>query len=120
MHRHDLFPLSLMNLLLSSHSGIFYPYVFLYEQAAQRDSQNHIIYKAMSNGHGAECAAVKVQIRKRKHELAEINVRAKRREQSTHRACIGHLCGPIYKERRLDRPDPYPVRRGGTLLERYL
>ena len=62
MHRHDLFPLSLMNLLLSSHSGIFYPYVFLYERAAQRDSQNHIIYKAnykaISNGHGAECAAV--------------------------------------------------------------
>jgi hypothetical protein len=72
-----IFSLSLMNLLLSSHSGIFYPYVFLYEQASQRDSQNHINYKAISNGHGAECAAVKVQIRKRKHELAEINVRAK-------------------------------------------
>ena len=39
MHRHDLFPLSLMNFLLSSHSAIFIcPDTFLYEQADQRDS----------------------------------------------------------------------------------
>ena len=30
MHRHDLFPLSLMKLLLSSHSGIFYALILFY------------------------------------------------------------------------------------------
>ena len=30
MHRHDLFPLSLMELLLSSHLGIFYALILFY------------------------------------------------------------------------------------------
>jgi hypothetical protein len=107
MHRHDLFPLSLMELLLSSHSGIFYALIPFYTNGQLSGSAKiRLKFKAKFKASLSQPQSISIAI----DQSQSISITGSTRSK----AISNHN-----KECRLDRPDPYPVRRGGTLLERY-
>ena len=108
MHRHDLFPLSLMKLLLSSHSGIFYALILFYTNEKLSGSAK-IRLKFKAKFKASLCQHQSISISINQSQSISITGTARSKAISSHN-----------KECRLDRPDPDPVRRGGTLLERYL
>ncbi len=108
MHRHDLFPLSLIELLLSSHLGIFYALILFYTNEQPSGSAKiRLIFKAKSKASLCQHQSISISINQ--SQSISITGPARSKAISSHN-----------KECRLDRPDPCPVRRGGTLLERYL
>ena len=107
MHRHDLFPLSLMELLLSSHLGIFYALILFYTNGQLSGSAKiRLKFKAKFKASLSQPQSISIAI----DQSQSISITGSTRSK----AISNHN-----KECRLDRPDPYPVRRGGTLLERY-
>ena len=108
MHRHDLFPLSLMELLLSSHLGIFYALIPFYtNEKLSGSAKIRLKFKAKFKASLSQSQSISITIDQ--SQSISITGPARSKAISSHN-----------KECRLDRPDPCPVRRGGTLLERYL